>query len=80
MFGHTLALAAVFATTALSATASLEECPGYKVSNVRNNGHTLKADLQLAGKACNVYGEDIKQLKLRVEYQTRKAPHHLDYL
>ncbi|EGE08930.1 alpha-glucosidase [Trichophyton equinum CBS 127.97] len=75
MFGRTLALAAVFATTALSATASLEECPGYKVSNVRDNGHTLKADLQLAGKACNVYGKDIKQLKLRVEYQTHERLH-----
>lgn len=72
MFGRTLVLAAVIATTALSA--SLEKCPGYKVSNIRDNGHTLEADLRLAGEACNVYGEDLRQLKLRVEYQTSTSP------
>ncbi|EEQ27204.1 putative alpha-glucosidase [Microsporum canis] len=73
MFGRTLVLAAVIATTALSA--SLEKCPGYKVSNIRDNGHTLEADLRLAGEACNVYGEDLRQLKLRVEYQTTSRLH-----
>jgi alpha-glucosidase len=46
-------------------------CPGYKTSNVVNkNGHITGADLNLAGAACNVYGTDLKNLKLSVEYQT----------
>lgn len=73
MFGRTLALAAVVATTAVSVVTSVDECPGYKASNIRDSKHTLTADLRFAGKACNVYGDDIGRLKLRVEYQTRKS-------
>lgn len=46
------------------------QCPGYKASNVQEGTHSLTADLSLAGKACNVYGADVEQLKLLVEYQT----------
>jgi alpha-glucosidase len=49
---------------------SLAACPGYTASNVQDNGSTVTADLALAGAACNVYGDDIKNLKLQVEYQT----------
>jgi alpha-glucosidase len=49
---------------------SLNECPGYTASNVNNNGSTVTADLSLAGTACNVYGNDLANLKLLVEYQT----------
>ncbi|KAK2855535.1 hypothetical protein FQN49_005102, partial [Arthroderma sp. PD_2] len=78
MFGRTLVLA-VIAATALSASTpqSLENCPGYKASNIRDDGHTLRADLQLAGEGCNVYGDDIRRLKLRVEYQTLTRLHVL---
>lgn len=48
----------------------LEKCPGYKAFNVKDSGNTLAADLKLAGKPCNTYGIDIKDLKLEVEYQT----------
>ncbi|KAF3481155.1 alpha-glucosidase [Arthroderma uncinatum] len=77
MFGRALVLAAVIAATALSASPppSLEKCPGYKAFNIRDDGHTLRADLRLAGEACNVYGKDIGRLKLRVEYQTLSRLH-----
>ena len=49
---------------------SLDDCPGYKASNVQNDSSRVTADLTLAGTACNVYGEDLTDLKLEVEYQT----------
>jgi len=54
---------------------SLAACPGYTASNVQDNGSTVTADLALAGAACNVYGDDIKNLKLQVEYQTEQRLH-----
>jgi hypothetical protein len=54
---------------------TLSKCrPGYKAMNVQTNGSKLSADLVLAGKACNVYGEDIQKLKLEVQYETREHP------
>ncbi|KAJ9298850.1 CAZyme family GH31 [Paecilomyces variotii] len=57
----------------------LEQCPGYKAFNVKNSGNTLTVDLKLAGKPCNTYGIDIKDLKLKVEYQTDTRLHVLIY-
>jgi alpha-glucosidase len=51
-------------------TGSLDACPGYTASNVQNDGSSVTADLTLAGTACNVYGDDLTNLKLLVEYQT----------
>lgn len=51
-------------------TSSLDGCPGYLASNVQDTGSKVTADLALAGTACNVYGEDLTELKLEVEYQT----------
>jgi alpha-glucosidase len=51
---------------------SLDGCPGYTASNVQSVGSTVTADLSLAGTACNVYGNDLTNLKLFVEYQTGK--------
>ena len=48
----------------------MESCPGYRASNVVSTGSTLTADLTLNGPACNVYGTDLTELKLVVEYQT----------
>jgi alpha-glucosidase len=50
--------------------ASLDSCPGYTASNVQDDGGRVTADLALAGPACNVYGNDLTDLKLEVEYQT----------
>lgn len=49
---------------------SLDSCPGYAASNVKDEGARLTADLSLAGTACNAYSEDLTTLKLEVEYQT----------
>ena len=54
--------------------AVLDACPGYKAVNVEKYGSTLTADLSLAGKACNVFGQDIQQLKLEVTYETGAIP------
>ena len=45
-------------------------CPGYTVTNVARTSLGLTATLELAGDACNVYGNDIDALNLTVEYQS----------
>jgi alpha-glucosidase len=58
-------------------------CPGYKASNVKETSDGLIADLTLAGNECNVYGNDISELVLSVEYQSKErlsvqiTPKHL---
>ena len=47
----------------------LESCPGYAATNVQTTNTGLTADLSLAGEACNVYGTDLDDLTLTVEYQ-----------
>jgi len=49
---------------------SSDTCPGYAASNVVDGGSKLTADLTLAGPACNLYGQDLVDLRLEVEYQT----------
>jgi alpha-glucosidase len=50
-------------------------CPGYKASNVQNTKDGFTADLDLAGPACNVYGNDVKHLALSVEVQAKDRVH-----
>jgi alpha-glucosidase len=64
-----LGLLGVVAATWVDPTV-LDACPGYKAGNIQSDGTTLTADLTLAGKACNVFGADIQQLKLEVTYET----------
>lgn len=45
-------------------------CPGYAAQNVSQTAAGLVAHLKLAGPACNVYGNDLDDLVLKVEYQT----------
>lgn len=66
-----LALAALWSWETVAQ--DLDSCPGYKASNFVSTGSTLTADLTLAGPACNVYGTDLTDLKLVVEYQTGMA-------
>ena len=54
----------------LARRATVDSCPGYTASNVVEKESSLTADLTLAGDACNAYSDDIKNLKLLVEYQT----------
>jgi alpha-glucosidase len=49
---------------------NVDSCPGYKATNVVSTDSTLTADLNLNGPACNVYGTDLTNLRLNVEYQT----------
>jgi alpha-glucosidase len=49
-------------------------CPGYKASNIRTSAVGMTADLTLAGDACNVFGTDLENLTLSVEYQTCGHP------
>jgi alpha-glucosidase len=50
--------------------ALLDACPGYNATNVKIDGPRLSANLVLAGKPCNVFGNDIKVLDLAVVYET----------
>lgn len=49
---------------------SVDSCPGYSASNVRRGSERITADLRLAGDACDIYGRDLPNLRLLVEYQT----------
>lgn len=78
----TLVLLATFARAAvLGSRPNLDDCPGYKASNIKQLGPRLTADLNLAGDACNTYGSDLSDLKLLVEEQSGTSPssnRHLD--
>ncbi|KAI0160430.1 family 31 glycosyl hydrolase [Xylariaceae sp. FL1272] len=51
-------------------------CPGYTATNiVENRVGGFTADLVLAGDACNVYGTDIPELSLLIEYQATDRLH-----
>jgi alpha-glucosidase len=50
-------------------------CPGYKASNVVTTPRGLTADLTLAGPPCNVYGNEVRDLKLTVEHQSADRLH-----
>jgi hypothetical protein len=61
-----LLLAALLTGPSLAQT----ECPGYTATNIQQSSTGLTANLQLAGPGCNVYGTDLPNLTLTVEYQT----------
>lgn len=48
----------------------VDSCPGYSAKNVKQSSHGFVADLTLAGEACNIYGTDLKDLKLEVTYDS----------
>ena len=47
-----------------------DDCPGYIASGVSKTSTGLTADLALGGTACNIYGNDITDLKLTVNYDS----------
>ncbi|KAL2867843.1 glycosyl hydrolases family 31-domain-containing protein [Aspergillus lucknowensis] len=53
----------------------LSGCPGYKATRHWRTRSGFYADLSLAGPACNVFGTDLPDLKLEVEYQTSDRLH-----
>lgn len=46
-------------------------CPGYKASQLKETEDGISAVLKLAGSPCNVYGNDVDVLNLKVEYQSK---------
>lgn len=83
--GLSLALSAAFVATVVSATVTdpsvLDACPGYKATGVVTKGSTLTANLVLAGKACNVFGNDTEVLSLQVTYETSETfPSHMFHI
>lgn len=50
-------------------------CPGYRASNIHETESGFTADLDLAGGACNVYGNDIENLTLFIEFQADDRVH-----
>jgi alpha-glucosidase len=69
--------ALALALGSLARSVAAQDCPGYSASNVDKSDYGLTADLTLAGDACNLYGDDIKDLRLIVEYQTDSRLHVL---
>ncbi|PVF92317.1 hypothetical protein CPB86DRAFT_744413 [Serendipita vermifera] len=54
---------------------NVDSCPGYNATNISNTYNGFKADLVLAGPACNVYGPDLQKLSLSVVYETDNRIH-----
>jgi alpha-glucosidase len=46
-------------------------CPGYTASGLTKTRYGFTASLDIAGPACNVYGNDIANLTLVVQYQAK---------
>jgi len=65
-----LGLAGLSSGVAIEKRASVDACPGYAATNIQKTDNTITADLNLGGAACNVYGTDLTDLKLLVEFQT----------
>ncbi len=47
-----------------------DSCLGYKASNVQRSDSKFTADLTLVGPECNIYGQDLHDLKFLAEWQT----------
>lgn len=63
-------LAPLVGASVLNPRSDLSECPGDKALNINERGSTFTGDLVLNGDPCDVYGQDIQNLKLLVKYQT----------
>ncbi|TIA82432.1 hypothetical protein E3P98_01425 [Wallemia ichthyophaga] len=73
-------VSAAVALTPLSSedyTSKIKDCPGYAVDSAQTEHTTngLKAHLQLAGDACNAFGEDVQNLTLEATYETKERLH-----
>ena len=65
-----LTLLFLHGTFNFAAAQSVDHCPGYNATNISDVDNGFKADLILAGTACNVYGPDLRKLSLSVIYET----------
>lgn len=67
--------ASTLTTRDYSSDDPLVDCPGYEAHNIKTTPTGLTADLTLAGTACNVYGDDLRELTLEVTYETDTRLH-----
>jgi len=74
--GAVVALAVAVFAPQIDAS-GVDSCPGYAAANVQQTNTGLTAQLHLAGEACNVYGTDLQNLTLTVEYQSSTRLHVL---
>ncbi|KAJ8522623.1 hypothetical protein ONZ45_g829 [Pleurotus djamor] len=58
-----------------NADPNLDDCPGYEARNIKTTASTLTVDLILRGGGCHIYGPDIQQLTLKVQYETENRIH-----
>lgn len=72
-FWGTISSALLIGSVAAGNTGDPTTCPGYSASNIEDHGSLITADLTLDGDGCNLYDEDLANLKLLVEYQTSKS-------
>jgi alpha-glucosidase len=49
-----------------------QDCPGYQASNVADTDRGFMADLTIAGEHCQAFGNDIDNLILEVQYQSKE--------
>ena len=49
-----------------------QNCPGYKAFNVADTDRGFTADLTIAGEHCQAFGNDVDNLVLEVQYQTKE--------
>ncbi|RPD56306.1 hypothetical protein L226DRAFT_469159 [Lentinus tigrinus ALCF2SS1-7] len=54
---------------------NVSSCPGYTLSSVDETKNGLRAQLDLAGPACNAFGHDISNLTIEVTYETKTRLH-----
>ncbi|KAF8133622.1 hypothetical protein K438DRAFT_2031359 [Mycena galopus ATCC 62051] len=45
-------------------------CPGYFLQSLAETANGMTAKLNLAGAACNIFGEDVANLTIQVTYET----------
>ncbi|OMJ26506.1 Alpha-glucosidase [Smittium culicis] len=65
-----LAISSVWASYYQDAYPAVHPCPGYKMGSVTEMPNGFTAALTLAGKPCNIYGNDINDLVLTVTVET----------
>ncbi|KAG8686180.1 hypothetical protein FRC09_014300, partial [Ceratobasidium sp. 395] len=55
-----------------NATPDPDMCKGYTAQNIKTTSHGMTAELRLAA-SCEIYGADLKQLKVEVTYEDSKS-------
>ncbi|KDQ51365.1 glycoside hydrolase family 31 protein [Jaapia argillacea MUCL 33604] len=58
-----------------SRSMNVSSCPGYTLTNLQESSTGLTAHLDLAGPACNAFGNDIANLTIEVTYETQTRLH-----